>query len=332
MKIILKSLLFALLFLSTDSISMEVEHSQCACVDCHGIFPVPVIEEGCHYFPLFRVDDRENKPNGFDISVQIGTMNNSLPELFINLPFWYHLSTAYVYLKVSEMAMKLMVNISNGEFIEGIKVVESPYDGELEYQTNEGKFLGMVKNGFDLHSLKDFRGNISIVAFDWKLSSEVLMSSLSIGEGAICIDRSNIILLRNICKCTTQSLSKCASEELEFEPCQLGAYFRIDPFDLETKYGLVPGTKLYMYPNFDLGKAFMHIKDIFLIQAQDMLCIDNSSFQVLPKDVIKLIIGTYSSIVQNEFKSTGKMIYQSELKNIKNAVIKGPINEQHQHI
>ncbi len=314
---LLKSLLAALLIiLSTESKSMEIqpEKSQCAACGCHSTKQAQV-EEGYQYLPLFRVSNREQKFSVFYFWIVIEMPDNQVPLLTAFKDFQFNYSTAYAYLKISDLAIKELNNIAVGKVPEGIEVADFLQIQSLKSKNSRKKILKELSPELILKGLKFLEEGTFAVAFETQLSAT---TSLLSPYWTVKMNTKPMSIYRETCKCVSKGLKENLIEDGKFEACEITSFLNLDPFDLETEKGKIPGTKLFMYPKFDFVESFHHIKDIRLIHLAGMVYINNTYLQALPMEITGLIIETYFSIVQSEFNRTGKLVYQSELKNIEN--------------
>lgn len=189
MKNTIQSLLVALLILSTESKSMEVsmdlEPRNCQCVcDSHPPLREPVDKESL-YFPLIEADNSENKRICFQIQLKMDAPHHRMLKLSETFYVTFFTPIAHIYLKINEMALKSIENMTNGTLPEGIKIIESKIDGEPEFHTNEGRYIGDVDKGLEFYQIKTLHEGMSVVAFGEELPSVMQLSLQSMGRGSI---------------------------------------------------------------------------------------------------------------------------------------------------
>ncbi len=289
---------------------MEVEAEQCNDISCSNMKCRTQIEEGYHYIPLFRVSDREKRLTNLYFNVVFEMSNDLIPFLYTSgaqCYFSFFYPNAFVYLKVNELAMKEIENIAHGNLPGQIKIVTQPYWFTPRFETQEKVLLNLVGKGLSINHLKGLEKSISAVVFDRPLPPETLRSSPSLWSLKMSPKPLNFL----------RFLSENQCEEGVFKSCDIGSLLSFDPFDLETEQGTSPGTKIVIYPPFDFAESYSHIKDILLLNSRDMIYISETSFQPLPKELINIIIETYTIIIQDEFIRRGEMVYQTEVDNIK---------------
>lgn len=319
MKFMMKHLkipLAILLILSSELQSMEVkpEQSQCTDCDCYLISQQPV-EEEYHYLPLFRVSNREEKFTVLYTWIIIETPNNLIPLLYTHKDFQFDFPTAYAYLKISYLAIKELNSISNGNVPEGTDLDSNIQMRSLVPINPMENISGVLRHGLQLNKVKVLEEGISAVVFEIQLPQ---VQVLPAPQWIVKMIARPMSLFRETCKCTTKGLKVNVMEDGAFEACETAAFLNLAPFNLETEKGPIPGMKLFMYPKFDFVESFTHIKDIWLIHLTGMVYINNTFLYILPEDIIGLIVKTYFSVIQSQFINNGKMVYQSELKNIEN--------------